>query len=239
MQEAQSQSLVGKLPWRKKWQPTPVFLPGESHGQRSLAGYSPWGRKESGMTERLSPHTQPHHQPTRLFPPHPVPAARPDPDQRLDVLLVRLTWCALGRVCEHRGVGCVCTYPAGPLSLCVRKKRCSLLRFSSALTLTTLTVLLTPDCGLCTPQAILQPHLGVLQLNSVLTLSTWSQSQIPQVMAAVPRDCPHFRHQSHVLSALLSIWAQVLSAPVLLTSQTEVRVPVTPTLGLITCQNGS
>ena len=36
---------VGKIPWRRKWQPTPVFLPGESHGQRSLAGYSPWGRK--------------------------------------------------------------------------------------------------------------------------------------------------------------------------------------------------
>ena len=33
-------------PWRRKRQPTPVFLPGESHGQRSLAGYSPWGRKE-------------------------------------------------------------------------------------------------------------------------------------------------------------------------------------------------
>jgi len=38
-------SWVGKIPWRRKWQPTPVFLPGESHGQRSLAGYSPWGRK--------------------------------------------------------------------------------------------------------------------------------------------------------------------------------------------------
>ena len=37
-----------------KWQPTPVFLPGEFYGQRSQAGYSPWGRKESGMTERLS-----------------------------------------------------------------------------------------------------------------------------------------------------------------------------------------
>ena len=36
---------VGKTPWRRKWQPTPVFLPGESHGRRSLTGYSPWGRK--------------------------------------------------------------------------------------------------------------------------------------------------------------------------------------------------
>ena len=34
---------VGKIPWRRAWQPTPVFLPGESHGQRSLAGYSPQG----------------------------------------------------------------------------------------------------------------------------------------------------------------------------------------------------
>ena len=38
-------------PWRRKWQPTPVFLPGKSHGQRSLVGYCPWGRKESDMTE--------------------------------------------------------------------------------------------------------------------------------------------------------------------------------------------
>ena len=37
--------------WRRAWQPTPVFLPGESHGQRSLAGYSPGGYKESDMTE--------------------------------------------------------------------------------------------------------------------------------------------------------------------------------------------
>ena len=39
------------LPWRSEWLPTPVFLPGESHGQRSLAGYSPQGLKESDMTE--------------------------------------------------------------------------------------------------------------------------------------------------------------------------------------------
>ena len=42
---------VGKIPWRRAWQLTPVFLPRESHGQRSLVGYSPWGRKESDMTE--------------------------------------------------------------------------------------------------------------------------------------------------------------------------------------------
>ena len=44
---------VGKIPWRRKWQPTPVFLPGESHGQRSLANYNPRGCKESDMTEQL------------------------------------------------------------------------------------------------------------------------------------------------------------------------------------------
>jgi len=42
---------VEKLPWRREWQPTPVFLPGEFHGQRSLAGYSSWGHKESDTTE--------------------------------------------------------------------------------------------------------------------------------------------------------------------------------------------
>ena len=44
-------SIPEKVPWRRKWQPTPVFLPGESHGQRSLAGYHPWGHKESDRTE--------------------------------------------------------------------------------------------------------------------------------------------------------------------------------------------
>ena len=42
--------------WRRQWQPTPVLLPVKSHGQRSLAGYSPWGRKESDMTEQLHFH---------------------------------------------------------------------------------------------------------------------------------------------------------------------------------------
>ena len=44
---------VEKIPWRRKWQPTPVFLPGEPHGWRSLVGYSPWGCKESDRTEQL------------------------------------------------------------------------------------------------------------------------------------------------------------------------------------------
>ena len=45
-----------KIPWRREWLPTPVFLPGKSHGQRSLVGYSPWGRKESDTTEWLHFH---------------------------------------------------------------------------------------------------------------------------------------------------------------------------------------
>ena len=45
---------VRKMPWRREWQPTQVLLPGELHGQRSLVGYSPWGRKESDMTERYN-----------------------------------------------------------------------------------------------------------------------------------------------------------------------------------------
>ena len=44
---------MGKSPRRREWQPTPVFLPGEFHGKRSLVDYSPWGHKESDMTERL------------------------------------------------------------------------------------------------------------------------------------------------------------------------------------------
>ena len=45
---------VQTINWRRKWQPTPVFLPGESHGQRSLVGYSPWGGKESDTTEHTA-----------------------------------------------------------------------------------------------------------------------------------------------------------------------------------------
>ena len=47
MQETWVRSLGQEVPWRKKWQPTPVLLPRKSHGQRNLTGYSPWGRKKS------------------------------------------------------------------------------------------------------------------------------------------------------------------------------------------------
>ena len=54
MQETWLWHLIGKIPWRKEWQPTPVFLPGESHGQKSLVGYSSWSCKELDTTEGLS-----------------------------------------------------------------------------------------------------------------------------------------------------------------------------------------
>ena len=53
-------SWVGQVPWRRKWQPTPVFLPGESHRQRSLAGYSPLTHQELDMAEAIE-HTGNHY----------------------------------------------------------------------------------------------------------------------------------------------------------------------------------
>ena len=47
MQRHRFNLCVGKIPWRREWLPTPIFLPGETHGQGSLEGYSPWDRKES------------------------------------------------------------------------------------------------------------------------------------------------------------------------------------------------
>ena len=52
------QSLGEKILWRRVWQPTPVILPGESHGRRSLVGYSPRGHKESDTAKRLHFHFQ-------------------------------------------------------------------------------------------------------------------------------------------------------------------------------------
>ena len=54
MQKAGFNPWVGKIPWRRKWQHTPIFLSGKAHGQRNLAGYSPWSHKESEMTEKLT-----------------------------------------------------------------------------------------------------------------------------------------------------------------------------------------
>ena len=56
---------VAKIPWRRKRQPTPAFLPGKPHGQKSLVGYGPWGRKEeSGVAERRNNNRR-HHQSLR------------------------------------------------------------------------------------------------------------------------------------------------------------------------------
>ena len=67
---------VGKIPWRRKWQPTPVFLPGKSHGQRSLVGYSTWGPKESDATEHAHVQTEVHWAQSRLFLSHTIGKAR-------------------------------------------------------------------------------------------------------------------------------------------------------------------
>ena len=54
MQETRFSPWVRKIPWRRKWLPSPVFLPGEFHGQRSLVGYSPWNCKELDVTDRVT-----------------------------------------------------------------------------------------------------------------------------------------------------------------------------------------
>ena len=54
---AVQETWVGKIPWRRKWQPTPVLLPGQSHGQRRLVGYSLWSHKQSDTSEQQTLHT--------------------------------------------------------------------------------------------------------------------------------------------------------------------------------------
>ena len=53
IKDAGSVPVLARSPWRRAWKPTPIFLTGESHGKRSLAGYSPQGHKESDTTERV------------------------------------------------------------------------------------------------------------------------------------------------------------------------------------------
>ena len=79
---------VGKIPWRRKWQPTPVFLAGKSHGQKSLVGYSSWGRKRAGHNLVAKQHHHPslsliwflfslfHHHSTVMFGHPGLPSAR-------------------------------------------------------------------------------------------------------------------------------------------------------------------
>ena len=72
MQEVWSSPWVGMISWIRKWQPTPVFLPGKRHGQRSLAGYSSQGRKLD-KTEQLSTHTSTATYVDPNLPVHPAP----------------------------------------------------------------------------------------------------------------------------------------------------------------------
>ena len=58
VQETRFDPWVWKIPWRRDWLPTPVFLPGEFHGQRSLEGYSPWSCEESDTTEQPTQSSQ-------------------------------------------------------------------------------------------------------------------------------------------------------------------------------------
>ena len=68
VQEMQFDPWVRKITWRREWQSTPVILPGEFRGQRSLAGYSPWGHKQSDMTEsHTHTHTHTHTHNEMLF----------------------------------------------------------------------------------------------------------------------------------------------------------------------------
>ena len=69
---------VRTIPWRREWHPTPLFLPGESHGQRSLEGCSPWGHKELDTTEQLTKHHEVVGAMIIIFPAEEVQAQRGD-----------------------------------------------------------------------------------------------------------------------------------------------------------------
>ena len=105
--------------WRRKWQPTPVFLPGEFQGQRSLAGYSPWGCKRVGQDGATNTHTHTHthtHTPLLLLP-----------------LRIQLYYCLLILKMNWNPtflVPCSCTPPGGLLFLSTHShgiRRCTLL----------------------------------------------------------------------------------------------------------------
>ena len=89
---------VRKIPWRRKWQPTPVFLPGKSHRQRSLAGYNPWGCKELDMTEHahMWSYISSAHRPVERKPAAPSwPCVLPPGGERF---------------CEHKAVQSYCSH---------------------------------------------------------------------------------------------------------------------------------
>ena len=95
---------LGRSPWRRAWQPTPVFLPGESHGQRSLVGYGLWGHKESDTSGRLGTHT--------VVASLPSPPTPPIPNRAHPLLFHEV----VGRVslscCSSRQEQHVCTAPS-------------------------------------------------------------------------------------------------------------------------------
>ena len=87
-QETWIWSLVGKIPWSRKWQPTPIFLTGKSHAYSSLVGYSPWGHKESDRTEQLSMPVFTSNQDESL----PIPTSQPQrPVPTMTWLLAQVT----------------------------------------------------------------------------------------------------------------------------------------------------
>ena len=111
---------AGKFLWRREWQSTPVFLPGEFHGQRSLAGYSPWGRKELDTTQWLTQSTV-----------HMLPPMGPRHGETLQLSLLNLwapTRPALSCPCPRVGLepppaGCMLFYHRLEPDLCRLQRR--------------------------------------------------------------------------------------------------------------------
>ena len=86
---------VGKIPWRREWLPTTVFLFGEFHEQRSLVGYSPWGRKELDKTERLHFHFQDDFRLIKVWENCQIS------DFSLNVTLLAIKSLEAGKLCKH------------------------------------------------------------------------------------------------------------------------------------------
>ena len=89
---------VRKISWNRKWQPTPVFLPGRFRGQRCLTGYSPWGGKESDMTEHVGTHVRARTH-THTLSTCPTPASIPFSRYLLSPVLIFDPICLYGPPC--------------------------------------------------------------------------------------------------------------------------------------------
>ena len=129
MRETRVRALGWEDPWRRKWLSTPVLLPGKSHGQKSLVGYSLWGRKESDSTERLHFHSSlektslttpsPHDELTApshvLLLPHPLASRAASQLENHVLMCAVLFFVSLGLCCssqafllaESRGYSCL------------------------------------------------------------------------------------------------------------------------------------